>query len=341
MILGGTLLRNDFVEASIGLTLRAQKRHLADLHKKLVDEGRMRDDEHVVSLTNYQQGRFGRLPTHILVVTSARIAYTHDGGFRSIPLDDVDPSSISIRAGIVHGEITFELRDGETLWFRRGMSLAMQEVATAITSHGTPTPPPAAYGSVGTARSSRREPSLDERTQRGRGDGIVEFVRAITEPSAVAICGSPAEYGVFAVWALGPDLEQQELLVNSTAAYAGTRVFALTSLVRALKIETNGSWSITPTFLDELPRFGSGRTGMGDGVVKLNTDLAPITTGFCAHVEINSDPFETSAVTVCAHGEDSHLLVNGIPPYAGSIVVPPGTQFLEITAPGRWSIMRD
>ena len=72
-----------------------------------------------------------------------------------------------------------------------------------------------------------------------------------------------------------------------------------------------------------------------------STDLAPIRTGFFAHVEINSDPFETSAVSVCAHGEDSHLLVNVIAPYAGSIVVPPGTQFLEITAPGRWSIMRD
>lgn len=121
------------------------------------------------------------------MVTSARIAHTHDGGFRSIPLDDVDPSSISIRAGIVHGEITFELRDGETLRFRRGMSLAVQEVTAAITRQGTPTPPPRAHGS----------------------------------------------------------------------------------------------------------------------------------------------------------GEDSHLLVNRIPPYAGLVVVPPGTQFLEITAPGRWSIVRD
>jgi hypothetical protein len=185
-------------------------------------------------------------------VTTARIAYTHDSGFRSIPLDDVDPTSIGIRAGIVHGEIRMALRNGEALRFRRGMSLAVQEVAAAILGHGTPTPPPADYGAVGTA---------------------------------------PAEGS-------GPDL-------------------------------------------DELPTLGGGCTGMGDAIVMVNDDLTPVTRGFCVHVEINSYPDETSVVSVWARGDQSYLLVEGTAPYATSTVVPPGTQFLEIAAPGRWSVVRD
>lgn len=141
---GGTLLgsplRNDFVQASVGLTLPAQKRHLADLHEWLVDGGRMLDDEKVVSLTNFQQGRLGRMPVHILLVTTARIAFTHDGGIREVPLTEILTGQIEVSAGIVHGQITIPLRDNGSLSFRRGKSLAMAEVAHALRAHGTPSP---------------------------------------------------------------------------------------------------------------------------------------------------------------------------------------------------------
>ena len=136
-----TPLRSDFVQASVGLNLPAQKRRLADLHEWLVDGRRMDDDEHVVALTNFQQGRVGRMPSHILLVTTARIAYTHDGGIRAIPLSDIDTSRIDVSAGIVHGQITIPLRRGGSLTFRRGMSLAMAEVAGALRLHGCPSPP--------------------------------------------------------------------------------------------------------------------------------------------------------------------------------------------------------
>jgi hypothetical protein len=81
-----------------------------------------------------------------LLVTTQRVAYTHDGGLRSVPLSDLDTSRISLKAGTVNGEITLFMRNGEQLNFRRGMSLGMQEVATAIEQSAGET-------------SSRRRPS--------------------------------------------------------------------------------------------------------------------------------------------------------------------------------------
>jgi hypothetical protein len=134
------MLRNDFEQASVGLTLPAQKRHVADLNEWLVDGSRLLDDERVVALTNFQQGRLGRMPVHILLVTTARIAFTHDGGIGSIPLADIETSGVDVSAGIVHGVITIPLRDGTKLTFRRGMSLAMAEVAGALRTLGCPSP---------------------------------------------------------------------------------------------------------------------------------------------------------------------------------------------------------
>lgn len=336
----GTMLRNDFAQASSGLTLPAQKRNLAGLHQWLVDEARALDGEHVVALTNFQQGRFGRFPTHILLVTTVRMVFTHDGGIRAVSLDDIDTERVDVSAGIVHGEITIALRNGETLSFRRGMSLGMQEVAAALMAHGAPTPPsPVSHRADTPSSSSRTEITPGEGAQHGDGDGLVEFVDLITSPGIVAITGKPAGFGVFAVWALGPHLEHVELLVNTTAAYDGTRVFALRSPVRALKIETNGSWSVTPVRPDELPALGSGCAGFGDAVVT-TPEVVSAEQGFPAHIELNSDPHETSAVSVWARGADTQLLVNGIAPYSGSVVIPPGTQFLEIAACARWAITR-
>ncbi len=140
---GGTLvaspLRNDFVEASVTLTRPAQRRHLADLHEWLVDGGRLLGGEKVVALTNFQHG--GRLSVHILLVTTERIAYTYADGIRAIPLADVDTDKIDASVGIVHGQITIPLRDGGSLTFQRGMSLAIAGVAHALRAHGTPSPP--------------------------------------------------------------------------------------------------------------------------------------------------------------------------------------------------------
>ena len=136
----GSPLRNDFVEASATLKLPRQKRHLAELHVWLVDGGRLLEGEKVVALANFQQGGVGRMPAHILLVTTARIVFTHDDGVGSIPLADVDTDEVEASVGVVHGRITIPLRDGGLLTFRRGMSLAMVGVAQALRAHGTPSP---------------------------------------------------------------------------------------------------------------------------------------------------------------------------------------------------------
>src|SRR4051812_17928160 len=129
-------LRPDFATASVGLTLPAQHKNLARLHDWLLNEVGLLDGETVLASTNYQQGSFGRLPNHVLLVTDKRIAFTHDGGVRSIPLSSIDTRRIGLKAGLISGDLNLLTDSGESLNFKKGVSLAIQEVAQLILHNG-------------------------------------------------------------------------------------------------------------------------------------------------------------------------------------------------------------
>jgi hypothetical protein len=343
-------MRADFAQASVGLLLPQQKKNLQRLHDWLIDEQHLPDHERVLALTNYQQGRFGRMPSHIFLVTSRRIAYTHDGGLRSIAIEDVDTSRIGLRAGVGSGDVTVALRNGEELTFRRGITLSMQEVATTLTGlgHGATAPPapaspppaaaPAPVNDAG-GSDTPGEPSLptrEERTRRGVGGGVVEYAEPITQPMPVAISGSPAGYGIFTVWALDENLAQTSLLVNVSHAYAGVCVIGNSGPVRALNVETSGSWEVTTLFPEELPVLDGNCAGNGDSAVMVNADLTPNTQGLIVDVAIHGD----GLATLWAWGAAPGLLVNQLAPYTGTVVVPPGSQYLTVTSAGPWSLAR-
>src|SRR4051812_33282990 len=69
------MLRSDFATASVGLVGNAHRNNLVRLHDWLIDEVGLLPHETVLGVANYQQGSFGRLPNHMLLVTDECIAY--------------------------------------------------------------------------------------------------------------------------------------------------------------------------------------------------------------------------------------------------------------------------
>lgn len=345
------LLRSDFASASIGLTLPGQHKNLAELHDWLTDELGINASERVVALTNYQQGRFGRLPTHILLVTTDRIAYTHDAGMRSVPLPEVDTSRVGLRAGLVNGDLTVVLRSGEELGFRRGMSMGMQEVAAALEAYDSagasePPPPPRAPGAHqpsyptpgGPPAQSAPEPDEEEDAGAiwwGAGDDVIQFDTPADGLVLFRIHGGGPN-GLFAVWTLSPDLTQNELLVNSTSSYSGVRVAGLQGSVAGVQIRASDHWTIEAVGPEELPVLEETCGGVGDVVILMREDLttleAPLVLAFST---------DTSGLTsMGALGMTPTLLINTIGSYSGTVIVPAGTQFLTLRCDGAWDLSR-
>lgn len=351
-------LRPDFASASVGLTLPGQRKNLEHLHDWLIDELAIAPQELVVALTNYQQGRFGRLPSHILVVTTERIAFTHDGGLRSVPLADLDTNRIGLKAGLVNGEVTLLTQSGEQLKFRRGMSIAMQEVASAVRQLGDrsgPAIPPIPrrdHGSKGgasedgaTANKKKKKKkkaasntdgqSVPEEVARiqGYGDDILSFVEPVDGVAFLEIRGNQGD-DHFAVWSLSPSLEQDDLLVNTTSPYGGVCVIGLQGPVAALQMSATGPWDVRFVAPSELPTLNDEVSGSGDSVIFLRDDFESVAAATILRVNAQCD----GNITLWVHGDVSDLLVNDMDSYSGAVVVPSGAQYLVLTCDGPWSL---
>lgn len=340
------ILRSDFARVAVGLVTSGQRGNLQRLHDWLIDEVGLIDDESAVAATNYQQGRFGRLPNHVVILTTHRLAYTHDKGLRGIPIRKIDTSRVGLNAGIVNGEISIQLHDGETLTFRRGASLSMQEMVTALTSSYSPPTAPATTPAEGTATSisERADEALEQDVHpprgewtSGSGDDIVTFQTVIEESIGYLEIEGNRGGDYFAVWSLGPDLQESELLVNRIKPYRGVVALGLQGPVAGLKVDARGSWKLRFRNWDEIPVMQDGLfQGVGDGVVRMHAD--PLHVGEAGVARINIGPPEDEAVSVWAVGDSLELLVNDISPYSGGQIIPAGTRILIVNAPGQWSV---
>jgi len=327
-------LRSDFASASVGLALPAQRKNLGKLHDWLVDEVGIDSRERVVALSNYQQGRFGRLPTHILLVTTHRLAFTHDKGLRSIPLVELDTTRVGIKSGLASAEVTFVLRSGELINFRRGMTLGMQEVAEAIRQGGEH---PSNSGAAPTLRDDGpTDPNTSSTTSNywsGRGDDVIQFQSPAPGLQIFEISGGSST-DAFSVWALSEHLQPQDLLVNTGDRYNGICVSGLQGPVGGLQVNANSSWTITPVDAETLPVLGSGCSGTGDAAVIMSRDLALTDEAQVTRIEAVS----AGNFNIWAYGMSPSLLVNTIGAYTGTVIIPQGTQLLAITCEGHWSL---
>ncbi|MGY1741164.1 MULTISPECIES: hypothetical protein [unclassified Blastococcus] len=325
-------LRPDFATASVGLTLPAQHKNLARLHDWLLDEVGLLEGESVLATTNYQQGSFGRLPNHVLLVTNKRIAFTHDGGVRSIPLSKIDTSRIGLKAGMINGELTLQTDAGESLHFKKGVSLSIQEVAQLIIHsadgermQGAPTQ------RVNEAPTAARSGAADN-TAKVTGSGNRILRASVTGVLPIRIEHFGSEH--IAVWEITEAGDQGDLLLNTIGRYSGTFVCAQQGPLSGFEVSADGGWSLEFVGWDGLKAW--------DGIVRgANADVLRLANPARGLMSATLTYRGNEHLAVWAHGMNEDLLVNHVGACHGQIRIPPGTEFLTIDTVGPWEAALD
>ncbi|SDC77062.1 hypothetical protein SAMN05660690_2480 [Geodermatophilus telluris] len=329
-----SLLRPDFATASAALVGNAQRQNLARLHTWLVDEVGLLPGETVLAVSNYQEGSFGRLPNHVVLVTDQRIAFTHDGGLRSIPLSQIDATRVGLRTGLVNGELTLLTTGGEALRFKKGVSLAIQEVAE-YTIHGAAASVPVPAPDRPLPRAPRRstEPSSQGAGQDSVTGTTDQLVRAHV-PGAQVLRVEHSGSDHFAVFEVTEAGDQGELLVNVVGRYSGTLVCGQQGPLAGFEVSASGPWSLTLVPWGDVPRWRGHERGTDSGVLVL-----PAPAQGLVSATITYRGFDHLAVT--AHGADWDLLVNHVGAYRGQVRIPPGTEYLVVDTTGPWEAVLD
>lgn len=219
----------------------------------------------------------------------------------------------------------------------------------AVTSVSTPTPAPTRSSPTQTPKPTESPkptaaptptpaptPVLDFTPIKlsGRGDKIARF--SIPEDKAALATISYTGTGNFAIWTIGSDGSELDLLVNTIGKYSGTRMFDTEYGQHsvAFKITASGSWVITVKPV-ELARVWNGTTklsGRGDDVVQ----LAPPSSGLVT-LAVTHTGSENFAVRSYG-GSGVDLLVNEIGRYSGEVLLPTDTNVIEVIADGAWTM---
>lgn len=348
-------VRRDFAEVCEFLSLPAQKENLQKLHDWLVYEIQIPPTEQVLALTNYQEGNLFSLPTQILVVTTARVAYTRKGGFTSHAILELDVQNCTSTIDGALGNYLIALRNGSSLHFRRGEAGPMQDVASAVLfaasgrgpMAGVDTPTsslaPVTYGTPRGASAIARtsgsggvgESGLSS-LSKGYGPSVHEFSSTSYGPSVVRFladgAGEPTR-----VFEISPDGLRGRLLVDGIGERGGDLVIGLDGPVRALQIETSGAWAIGNVGIDDLDALDDGLSvGEGSGVVLARRDHHPLEATSVVAFRVDSE----GDILVLAHGRSTQTLLSDRGSFRGTLHVPEGTGFLVIQGADVWGVMR-
>lgn len=135
----------------------------------------------------------------------------------------------------------------------------------------------------------------------------------------------------FAVWSLGADMAQQELMVNMIGGYQGTVLFNLQSgtAASALEITADGAWTVTVRSVLSLRQFeGASAAGIGDDAL--------IYLGDAGAAALSHDG--ESNFAVWTYGSSTDLVVNEIGAYTGTVRWAAGPTVVAVSADGAWSI---
>ena len=165
----------------------------------------------------------------------------------------------------------------------------------------------------------------------GHGTKIAKF-RIPEDEAAIASITNRGSSN-FAVWTVGDDGSQQELLVNEIGNYKGTVLFDVDTHSVAFKIESNGSWAVTiaPVVKARVWNTTQNLAGTGDGVVQLR----PASSGFATTNVVHKGSSNFVVYTYNLSGRE--LQVNEIGRYRGEILLPDGTILIQVMADGTWT----
>ncbi len=180
-------------------------------------------------------------------------------------------------------------------------------------------------------------PQPKPRTYSGRGNDVIKFKKAITEPMLVITSWSgPDDNNT--IYAYDSDGNEGDLLVNTIGSYEGTNVINIheDDNVKALKIEGSGRWKII------LKPISDAKAWDGQGTYKGSSDDVINVKG--SFDKLDSMKFRSTHaegnVTVYGLGDDEDLIVNDIGNFSGKYLVPSGVVLLRISSDGHWTMKK-
>lgn len=166
-------------------------------------------------------------------------------------------------------------------------------------------------------------------TYAGTGPQLV-VVEALTGPHVVTLTHAGA--AAFSVQSMSNGADVGSPLVNLTGAFTGRVVLNGPGTVDAFRITADGAWTLevrTPTAALTLTP-GASVTGDGTDVVSW-ADPSPVNATFSF-----TGATAFSIVAVAPGGNTS--LASGSGPLDGSIAIPAGPGFIQVTTDGPWTI---
>jgi hypothetical protein len=166
----------------------------------------------------------------------------------------------------------------------------------------------------------------------GQGDSVLDVNNL--DSGVLHIVGNSASR-IFSIETISSAGETIDLLVLTSDPYDGYRPFYWLEGEKParLKISANGPWEITYSTLLEGPHplvIPGKYQGIGDDVLILTGGIPDVAT-----ITGNS---EGRIFSVNTYGDGQDLLVLTSDPYQGTVLIPPGTVFLEVVAAGQWSV---
>jgi hypothetical protein len=194
---------------------------------------------------------------------------------------------------------------------------------------------PTSSGPSAAPSSAPSAPTFSAINLSGKGDKIPKFTIPEDAPAIAAITAKGA--GNFSVESLAADGSQNDLLVNTIGAYAGTVLFDIGAGEHsvAFKVKATGLWTISIKPITSARAWDTSAklTGKGDDVVLLSPPAAGLTS-----ISVVASGKGNFVVQTYGLDGTSTLLVNQIGAYSGQVQLPDQSAVLEVNADGSWSI---
>lgn len=137
----------------------------------------------------------------------------------------------------------------------------------------------------------------------------------------------------FMVDSLTADGAPVDFLVNAVGDYNGIRLLdAGRGAPAKLKIRADGRWKVTVMIADKAPDWTGKASGRTDTILQVDPRDPDVRVRFTHNGRDNT--------TVVLHGAEPGLPVNEIGRYSGEMTIPSGTEFIEVTGDGAWTLTR-
>ena len=135
----------------------------------------------------------------------------------------------------------------------------------------------------------------------------------------------------FMVDSLTADGDPVDLVVNAIGDYNGVRLLDADRGVPAkLKIRADGRWKVTVMVADKAAKWTGKASGKSDTILQVDPKDPEVRVRFTHKGRSNT--------TVLLYGAEPALLVNEIGRYSGEMSIPTGTEFIEVTGDGAWTL---